>query len=92
MIRKVVLTTRAKKDLRGLPGQIVQKFATWTGLVETVGLEEARKVKGFHDEPLKGNRKGQRSVRLNRSYRAIYLIVMDEVQFAEVQEVNKHDY
>ncbi len=39
-----------------------------------IGLSEVRKVPGYHDEPLKGQRKGQRSIRLSRSYRAIYVI------------------
>ena len=33
--------------------------------------------KGFHDEPLRGQRHGQRSIRLNRAYRAIYVISSD---------------
>ena len=28
--------------------------------------QETSEIKGFHDEPLKGTRKGQRSIRLNR--------------------------
>ncbi len=45
-----------------------------------------------HDEPLKGDRKGQRSIRLSRSYRAIYRVVKDHVVFILVEEVNKHEY
>lgn len=52
---------------------MLDKFAAWVQSVELVGLEEVRKVAGFHDEALKGNRKGQRSIRLNRAYRAIYV-------------------
>ena len=49
--------------------------------------------KGFHDEPLKGKRQGQRSVRLNRAYRAIYVEhETGEVELIEVLEVNKHEY
>lgn len=47
--------------------------------------------KGYHDEPLHGDRRGQRSVRLNRSYRAIY-IELEEGQRLLVVEVNKHGY
>lgn len=58
-----------------------------------MGLESVRKIKGFHDEPLKGKRSGQRSIRLNKSYRAIYVINRDGgVEIVEVQEVNKHEY
>jgi toxin HigB-1 len=54
VITTVVLTAQARKDLRNLPAQIVRKFAVWTRFVEEEGLEEARKIPGFHDEPLKG--------------------------------------
>jgi len=61
--------------------------------VEEDGMAEVRKLKGFHDEPLKGDRKGQRSVRLNKAYRAIYRETSsDEIEIAEVLEVNKHEY
>jgi proteic killer suppression protein len=52
-----------------------------------------RRIPGFHDEPLAGQRTGQRSIRLSISYRAIYEIRRDgSVEFASVEEVNKHDY
>ncbi len=51
------------------------------------------KAKGYHDEPLKGQRRGQRSVRLNRSYRLIYTQAdHGELVVVGIQEVNKHDY
>ena len=56
------------------------------------GLEEVRKARGYHDEPLKGHRAGQRSIRLSSSYRAIYEIKKDTVEFVSVEEVSKHDY
>jgi len=57
------------------------------------GLEQTRKQPGFHDEPLKGRRKGQRSIRLSRAYRAVYEIRRDgSVEFISVEEVSKHDY
>ncbi len=92
MIKTVVITKSARKDLAGLPRAIVAKFATWVGMVETNGLEEVRKIQGFHDEPLKGKRKGQRSIRLSKSCRAFYVIVKGEIHFAEVREVNNHEY
>lgn len=64
----------------------------WAFAVETYGLEEIRKVPGYHDEPLKGKRAGQRSIRLSRAYRAIYVIVRDAIEFVSVEEVHKHDY
>jgi proteic killer suppression protein len=56
------------------------------------GLSEVRKIPGYHDEPLKGSRKGQRSIRLNKAYRAIYEIRYEKLTFIQIREVNKHDY
>ncbi|MFA6237460.1 MAG: hypothetical protein WC635_09060 [Bacteriovorax sp.] len=80
------------KDLTSLPGFILDRFQKWVQSVEENGLLEVRKTSGFHDEPLQGKRLGFRSIRLNRSYRAIYIIRGDSLEFVEVCEVNKHDY
>lgn len=92
MVWKVVLSDRAKKDLKRLPAHIITKLQDWTEDVEERGLEEARKIPGYHDEPLHGNRKGQRSIRLSKAYRAIYRIIKDTVEFVFIEEVTKHDY
>ncbi|MBW1759830.1 MAG: hypothetical protein JRI88_05880 [Deltaproteobacteria bacterium] len=42
-------------------------------------------------EPLKGKRFGQRSVRLSKAYRAIYIEKQESI-IIEVIEVSKHDY
>lgn len=65
-IFKVQLTKGAEKDLQKLPHHIVLKLAAWVEDVGFVGLSQVRKVPGYHDEPLKGNRKGQRSIRLSK--------------------------
>ncbi len=76
-----------------MPDVIARKFRIWVALVEESGIRETRKHKGFHDEPLKGKRQGQRSVRLNRAYRAIYVErETGEVGLLEILEVNKHEY
>ena len=65
----------------------------WVEAVEAQGLEEVRKIPGFHDEPLRGQRRGQRSIRLSRAYRAIYRILEDgALEFISVEEVTKHEY
>ena len=65
----------------------------WVDDIEARGLEEVRKTPGYHDEPLKGKRKGQRSVRLTKGYRAFYVVNSDgSVEFVEVTEVNLHEY
>lgn len=65
----------------------------WAASVEEIGIRRVRLMAGYHDEPLVGLRGGQRSVRLNRSYRLFY--VEDErigSIMIIVLEVNKHEY
>lgn len=92
MIFKVVISERAKKDLRKQPVYIADKLEGWVQFVEKKGWEMVRRVPGYHDEPLHGDRKGQRSIRLSIHYRAIYVIRNGAIEFVEVQEVIKHEY
>jgi len=93
MIRRVELSKLARKQLKKMPRHIVENLASWVDDVETRGMEEIRKILGYHDEPLHGDRQGQRSIRLSRDYRAIYVVKDDgEIEFVLVEEVSKHDY
>lgn len=93
MVHSVRLSRKAQKDLQRVPQFIVLKLLAWVEAVENEGLENVRRTPGFHDEPLKGQRKGQRSIRLSKAYRAIYLQSRDGlIEFVEIQEVNKHEY
>jgi proteic killer suppression protein len=92
MITRVRLSRRAQKDLMSVPRHVAIKLGAWAEDVAARGLEEVRKVPGYHDEPLKGQRAGQRSIRLSRAYRAIYEIRRDEIEFVSVEEVSKHEY
>lgn len=92
MITTVEITENAEKSLNKLPHYIVTKFRAWVRIVRLEGLENVRLIKGYHDEPLKGSRKGQRSIRLNISYRAIYSVMEGKVKIVFVEEVNKHEY
>ena len=90
---KVYLSQKAQKQLKKMPRPILVKLMGWTHSVETDGLMATRKVPGYHDEPLKGKRQGQRSIRLSKAYRAIYeLDDRGNPWIALVCEVNKHDY
>ena len=92
-MNKVVLTENARKDLRILPAHIFRKFEFWVKQVTMDGILSVRRVPGFHDKPLSGSRKGQRSIRLSRSYRAIYRVLTDnQIELIQVEEVNKHEY
>lgn len=89
---KVDLTS-VEKSIKKLPDHIVIKLLSWAKRVEIYGLEEVRKIAGFHDEPLRGERTGQRSIRLNKAYRAIYIIGHSgTIRLIKVIEVNKHEY
>ena len=92
MSTEVVLSKKALKDIKYLPSIIEIKLYLWIKLLEEEGLLVARNIKGYNDEALKGNRKGQRSIRLNRSYRAIYIVQERNLELVEIIEVNKHDY
>jgi len=92
MIAQVRLSRRAQKDLMTVPKHVAIKLGAWVDDVQARGLEEVRKIPGFHDEPLKGSRAGQRSIRLSRAYRAIYVIRNEDVEFVSVEEVTKHEY
>jgi proteic killer suppression protein len=93
MIQTVELSRQVEKQLRKVPKSIFDRLYLWMKTVEEDGLEEARKRPGLHDEALRGDRKGQRSIRLSKSYRAIYrIIARGRVEVARVEEVTKHDY
>jgi proteic killer suppression protein len=93
MIRQVEITRRAKKQARRLPVRVRRKLKAWTYLVAEIGLEEARKTPGFHDEPLIGRWRGMRSIRLSRAYRAMYRLVREgDVDLVRIEEVSKHGY
>lgn len=91
VLTKVSSTKAFEKDLKKVPDFIRKKVMLWIFLVETNGLAQVMKSPGFHDEPLKGERKGQRSVRMNKAYRLIYRVIEDRIHI-ELLEVNKHDY
>jgi proteic killer suppression protein len=93
MIHRVELSKRAQKQLQKLPRYIVENLAAWVDDVEDRGLEQVRKISGYHDEPLHGNRLGQRSIRLSRAYRAVYRVCQDDsIEFVSVEEISKHAY
>ena len=89
----VVNLQKVRKRIRILPNRIRANFHTWVRAVEEFGIREVRKNKGYHDEPLKGKRKGQRSIRLSRQWRAIYREGKGgTINLIIVEEINKHEY
>lgn len=92
MIKVVDVALSVKKNLHKIPLPIKKKLFTWVAAVEERGLNEVRKIPGYHDEPLKGNRQGQRSIRLNKQWRAIYRVINKKIEFVLIEEVTPHDY
>jgi toxin HigB-1 len=93
MPTQVVLAPRAQRALLRVPQHIADKLKAWVALVRDRGLPEARKVPGFHDEPLRGSRAGQRSIRLSRAYRAIYIVArVGGGDVISIEEATKHAY
>lgn len=89
---KIELSRKVRKELGTLPRHILANLLDWVEEVEVRGIEEVRKLPGYHDEPLKGYWLGFRSIRLSRSYRAIYQIQEAQIKVILIVEVNKHEY
>lgn len=89
----VTVTKFAEKQIRRLPKYIKEDFLEWAHAVEEEGIRRIRMLPGYHDEPLRGDRIGQRSVRLTRAYRVIYEESdRGELIIIAVQEVTHHEY
>jgi len=79
------------KKRKVIPVQVLKKYELWKDLVFRHGPEVLKNFPGFHDEKLKGERKGQRSSRLNLQYRVIY-VVKDADIIVYVLELTPHKY
>lgn len=94
MALKIEFTKRSYKELLKAPQTVREAIEDWLISVRIIGVEQTRLQggKGLHDEPLKGSRKGQRSIRLNRSWRLIYEINQGELRILKILAITKHDY
>ena len=82
-----------KKTLRKTPDSICHKVQIWADMVEKEGLPPVQKVRGFRDHALKGKRKGQRSIYLNKKWRLIYTTHKEnKIIVVTVKEVTAHGY
>jgi mRNA-degrading endonuclease RelE of RelBE toxin-antitoxin system len=79
------------KICRKLPLNVVKKYELWKNIIFRHGPEKLKEFPGFHDEKLKGERKGQRSSRLSDQYRVIYIAERDIVTVF-VLEITPHNY
>lgn len=80
-----------EKVCKKLPKDIVKKYELWKDIIFRHGPDKLREFPGFHDEKLKGKRKGQRSSRLSLQYRVIYAVERNIVTVF-VLEITPHNY
>lgn len=88
---KIYEHKQVEKQLKSSPIEIQKKYEKWKDIVAISGPQGLILIKGFSDEPLKGEWNGYRSSRLSRQYRVIYQTNMDEV-FVQVEKITPHDY
>lgn len=81
----------ATKQIQSAPTEVVVRYEAWKRIVELEGPTGLRKIKGFHDESLKGEWDGFRSSRLGIKWRVIYSIDAGVLE-VYVFEVNAHKY
>lgn len=81
-----------KKHLKKTPKQVIQRLQRWSLYIESIGLIQTRKIPGLHDEPLKGQWKGYRSIRLGHQWRAIYKLHKNTRFIVKLKEITPHEY
>lgn len=74
-----------------LPVIVLKKYELWKNIIFRHGPDKLKEFPGFHDEKLRGVRKGQRSSRLSLQYRVIYSVERDIVAVF-VLEIVPHHY
>ena len=79
------------KTIRKLPIEVVKHYELWKRIVELEGPTGLKKIKGFHDEALKGEWSGFRSSRLTKQWRIIYCIMKNELEVYAI-DINAHNY
>lgn len=82
---------RLARVVSRLPEDALQRYEKWKDIVRVSGPEALRLIRGFNDEPLRGEWKGYRSSRLNLQYRVIYKIDRENV-YVQVEKVTPHGY
>ena len=82
---------RLDRSVRKVPEEILKRYEKWKDIVSLSGPTGLRHIKGFHDEPLRGEWKGHRSSRLSDKYRVIYRIEKESVCVL-VLDLTAHDY
>ena len=82
---------RIGRRVQRLPVEVLKRYEKWKDIVRLSGPAGLRLIKGFHDEPLRGEWKGHRSSWLGLQYRVTYRIVGEEI-LVEVVDITAHNY
>jgi len=79
------------RRVRKMPKQILKRYEKWKDIVHLSGPGGLRLIRGFNDEPLRGEWKGHRSSRLGDQYRVIYKVESKRL-LVMVIDLTAHDY
>ena len=90
-MRPVYEHRRVLRQVKGLPQDTLKRYEKWKDIVTISGPEGLRLIKGFNDEPVRGEWKDHRSSRLGKQFRVIYRIERDQV-LVQVVTITAHDY
>ena len=82
---------RLDRRCKSLPLEILKRYEKWKDIVSISGPAGLRAIRGFNDEPLRGQWKGFRSSRLGQQYRVIYKVEAANI-FVRVVDLTPHDY
>ncbi len=80
-----------QRRIRRIPKVVLKRYEKWKDIVEFSGPDGLRRIRGFYDEPLRGDWRGHRSSRLGDQYRVIYRIEKEKL-FVMVIDLTAHDY
>ncbi len=82
---------RVVKRFERLPKEILKRYEKWKDIVRFSGPAGLRLIKGFHDEALSGEWRGNRSSRLGQQFRVLYKVVAQKV-LVKVIDVSALDH
>lgn len=79
------------RSVRRMPKQVLKRYEKWKDIVQLSGPAGLRLIRGFNDEPLRGDWKGHRSSRLGDQYRVKYRVDNNRL-LVMVVDLTAHDY
>jgi len=79
------------RRVRKMPKQVLKRYEKWKDIVHLSGPSGLRQIRGFNDEPLRGEWRGHRSSRLGEQCRVIYKVENKRL-LVMVIDLTAHDY